>query len=117
MSVIVSVMDEMEWCMNRGAYLKNKKVLSDIEYDDMVEIFGTPSRINPMINNSTSLMTDRVITHFEENRRYHIEWHCRIEDRYFMVMGLGVNNNSREWAIYYSDDSCEDMEDLIGSTL
>lgn len=108
----IVLVDEMEWCMYRGAYLKNKKVLRNIEYDDMIDIFGKPSRIYEMMNNSTSLSSDKVITYFEKDKKYHIEWHCRIEDRYFMIMGFGIDNNNKEWIIYYSDDSKEDIDNM-----
>lgn len=110
---IDKVHDEMEWCSKRGSYLKNKKIIRNIDYDDIIDIFGTPSRVNMMIQNSeTSILSDDKVTSFEKNKKYHIEWHCKCNDKYFMVMGWKVDNYSKTWNLYYSDE-CRDVIEVL----
>lgn len=110
---MICKVDEVEWCMHRGSYTKNKYILHDIEYDDIVDILEVPSRINKMVDHNTSLLTNENIVSFEENKKYHIEWHCKCKDKYFMVMGWKVDHSSTIWIIYYADETNIVLDDII----
>lgn len=104
---------EVEWCKNRGNYTSNKRVLENLEYDDIVEIFGVPSRICRMIDKNTSILNDMMISTFEENKKYHIEWHIKYKNNYFMIMGWNANNKTKSWTLYYSSESFNIIDELL----
>ena len=110
---LIERIDENDWCKNRGSYSKHKQIIYNINYDDIIDIYGIPSRICKMIRKDTSILNDEQITSFEENTKYHIEWHCKIHDKYFMLMGWNIEPcDNTTWIIYYPDES-KDIIDIV----
>lgn len=104
---------DMEWCINRENYMSNKIVLHGLEYDDIVEVLGIPSRICKMIDKNTSILSGVMISSFEANRRYHIEWHVKYKNRYLMIMGWNVDSRTKSWVVYYPSESFDIVDEVL----